>query len=221
MSVRSGHKTSREFKETYNGYSIIKVTEIEYERSIFDPSRYSSWPKNKEVHFDFCKEGNEKKPSQHYGAWASNIKECKECIDNFIKDNSIYFTAEEREKYVYKPNKKCGYGYGYNSLMKLFKEHQKADKRMKILIEDRLEDANFHSESSLLSQCKYDEFIELVRKTYKFREKFEVYTETECKRIKDPQRLEAHIKSAIEEYFKAHKMDVGNTSVNVRFIEDW
>lgn len=221
MSVRSGHKTSREFKETYNGYSIIKVTEIEYERSIFDRLRYSKWPKSKEVHFDFCKEGNEKKPSQHYGAWASKISECKECIDNFIKDNSIYFTAEEREKYVYKPNKKCGWAYGYDSLMKLLKEHQKADKRMKILIEDRLTDANFHSESGLLSEGKYDEFIELVRKNYKFREKFEVYTETECKRIKDPQRLEAHIKSAIEEYFKAHNMDVGNTSVNVRFIENW
>lgn len=221
MSVRSGHKTSREFKETYNGYSIIKVTEIEYERSIFDPSRYSHWPKSKEVHFDFCKEGNEKKPSQDYKSWAKNVAECKECIDRFIEDNSLYFTAEEREKYVYKPNKKCGYAYGYDSLMKLLKEHQKADKRMKILIEDRLTDANFHSESGLLAEGKYDEFIELVRKTYKFREKFEVYTETECKRIKDPQKLEAHIKSAIEEYFKAHKMDVGNTSVNVRFIEDW
>jgi len=221
MSVRSGHKTSREPLDIYNGYRIIKVTEIEYERSIFDPSWYSKWPKSKEVHFDFCAVGFEKKPSHHYGAWASNIKECKECIDNFIKDDAIYFTAEEREKYVYKPNKKCGYAYGYDSLMKLLKEHQKADKRIKILLEDRLVDANFHTEAGLLSEGKYDEFIELVRKTYKFKEKFEVYTETECKRIKDPQRLEAHIKTAIEEYFKAHNMDVGNTSVNVKFIEDW
>lgn len=221
MSVRSGHKTSREPLEIYNGYRIIKVTEIEYERNFFDPSRYSRWPKSKEVHFDFCKEGDEKRPSQHYGAWAKNVVECKECIDNFIKDNSIYFTAEEREKYVYKPNKKCDYAYGYDSLMKLLKEHQKADKRIKILLEDRLDDANFHSEASLLSEGDYEGYIELVRKTYKFREKFEVYTETECKCIKDPQRLEAHIKSAIEEYFKAHNMDVGNTSVKVQFCEEW
>jgi hypothetical protein len=186
MSVRSGHKTSRTPLEVYNGYHIIKVTEIEYERSIFDTLRYSHWPKSIEVHYDFCKEGNEKKPSQHYVAWASNIKECKECIDNFIKDDSIYFTAEEREKYVYRPNRKCDWGYGYNSLMKLLKEHQKADKRIKILLQDRLVDANFHTEASLLSKGKYDEFIELVRKTYKFKEKFEVYTATECKRIKDP-----------------------------------
>ena len=219
MSVRSGHKTSREIKETYNGYSIIKVTEIEYERSIFDPSRYSSWPKNKNVHFDFCKEGNEKKPSQHYRAWAKNVAECKECIDKFIEDNSLYFTAEEREKYVYKPNKKCDYAYGYDSLMKLLKEHQKADKRMKILIEDRLTDANFHSESGLLSEGKYDEFIELVRKTYKFREKFEVYTATECKRIKDPKKFEEGLAKVIADYLASQ--GVKNTSVKVQFCKEW
>ena len=221
MSVRSGHKTSRTPIRNCKGFTIIKVTEIEYERSIFDPSRYSDWPKSKEVHYDFCKEGNEKKPSQHYGAWATNVAECMECIDNFIKDDSIYFTTEEREKYVYKPNKKCDYRYGYDSLMKLLKDHQKSDKRINILHEDRSFDANFDSEAGLLAKGDYEGYIELVRKTYKFHEKFEVYTETECKCIKDPQRLEAHIKSAIEEYFKAHKMDVGNTSVNVRFIENW
>jgi len=219
MSVRSGHKTSREPLDIYNGYRIIKVTEIEYERSIFDPSRYSNWSKSREVHYDFCKEGNEKKPSQHYEAWASNIKECKECIDNFIKDDSIYFTAEERQKYVKRPNEKCDYAYGYDSLMKLLKEHQKADKRMKILIEDRLTDANFHTESGLLSEGKYDEFIELVRKEHKFREKFEVYTATECKRIKDPKQFEEGLAKVIGDYLASQ--GVKDTSVNVRFIEDW
>ena len=219
MSVRSGHKTSREPLEIYNGYRIIKVTEIDYERCIFDPSRFSKWPKRKEGHYDFCKEGNEKKPSQHYGAWVSNLAECKECIDNFIKDDSICFTVEEREKYVYKPNKKCGWGYGYESLMKLLKEHQKADKRMKILIEDRLTDANFHSESGLLSEGKYDEFVDLVRKTYKFREKFEVITETECKRIKDPKQFENGLAKVIGDYLASQ--GIKDTSVDVRYIENW
>lgn len=219
MSVRSGHKTSREPLDIYNGYRIIKVTKIEYAHSVFDLSRYCNYPKSKEVHFDFCKEGNEKKPSRHYGAWASNIKECKECIDNFIKDNSIYFTAEERQKYVYKPNEKCGYAYGYDSLMKLLKEHQKADKRMKILIEDRLTDANFHSEASLLANGDYEGYIKLVRNDYKFHEKFEVYTETECKRIKDPKRFEEGLAKVINDYLASQ--GVKDTSVNVRFIEDW
>ena len=219
MSVRSGHKTSREPLEIYNGYRIIKVTEIEYERNLFDPSRYSRWPKSKEVHFDFCKEGDEKRPSQHYGAWAKNVVECKECIDNFIKDNTIYFTAEEREKYVYKPNKKCGWAYGYESLMKLLKEHQKADKRIKILLEDRLDDANFHSEASLLAEGDYEGYIELVRKTYKFREKFEVYTDTECKRIKDPKQFEEGLAKVISDYLASQ--GVKDTSVKVQFCEEW
>lgn len=103
--------------------------------------------------------------------------------------------------------------------MKLLKEHQKADKRMKILIEDRLEDANFHSESGLLSEGKYDEFVDLVRKTYKFREKFEVITETECKRIKDPKQFENGLAKVIGDYLASQ--GIKDTSVNVKFIEDW
>ena len=219
MSVKSGHKTSREPLDIYNGYRIIKVTEIDYERSIFDQSRFSNYPRRKEVHYDFCKEGNEKKPSQDYKVYAKNVAECKEYIDKFLEDDSTCFTAEEREKYVYKPNKKCGYGYGYESLMKLLKEHQKADKRMKILLEDRLVDANFSSEASLLANGDYEGYIELVRKTYKFHEKFEVYTETECKRIKDPKQFEDGLAKVISDYLASQ--GVKDTSVNVKFIENW
>ena len=219
MSVRSGHKTSRSPITNYKGFTIIRVTEIEYERSIFDPSRYSEWPKRKEVHYDFCKEGNEKRPSQDYNLWAKNVAECKECIDKFIEDNSLFFTAEEREKYVYRPNRKCGWGYGYDSLMKLLKEHQKADKRMKILIEDRLDDANFHHESGLLSEGKYDEYVAFVRKTFKFKEKFEIITETECNRIKDPKQFEDGLAEVINNYLASQ--GVKDTSVEVRYIDDW
>jgi len=219
MGVRSGHKTSRTPLEVYNGYRIIRVTEIEYERSIFDSSRYSDYPKRKEIHYDFCKEGNEKKPSQHYGSWASNIKECKECIDNFIKDDSIYFTAEEREKYVYKPNRKCDYAYGYDSLMKLMREHQKADKRIKILLEDRLTDANFHSWAGLLSKGDYKGYEELAAKECKFHEKFEVYTHTMRKAIKDPKRLEDGLNKVISDYLASQ--GIKDTSVEVKFCEEW
>jgi hypothetical protein len=219
MSVRSGHKTSRTPLEVYNGYRIIKVTETEYERSIFDQSRYSNYPKKIEIHYDFCKEGDEKKPSQDYKVYAKNVAECKEYIDKFLEDDSTCFTAEEREKYVYRPNRKCGWGYGYESLMKLLKEHQKADKRMKILIEDRLEDANFHAECGLLANGDYEGYIELVRKDYKFHEKFEVYTETECKRIKDPKQFEDGLAKVISDYLASQ--GVKDTSVNVKFIENW
>lgn len=219
MSVRSGHKTSRESMAEYFGFTIIKVTEIDYARSIFDPSRFSDFIDKKEIHYDFCKVGDEKYPSKHYNAWASNVKDCKECIDNFRKDDSIYFTHEEREKYVRKPNRKCGWGYGYDSLMKIMREHQKADKRMKILLEDRLTDANFHSACSYLSECDYEGFENFVANDCKFHEKFEIYTHTMRKAIKDPKRFEEGLAKVITDYLASQ--GVKETKVDVRYIEDW
>ena len=218
MSTRSGKKTSRNRMTTYKGFDIIQVVVIEYYKPSYS-SYYTNIVDKKEVYYDFCKEGESSRPSQAYECNAKNVAECKECIDNFIKDDSIYFTHEEREKYVYKPNHKCDWAYGYDSLMKLLKEHQKADKRMKILIEDRLEDANFHAECGLLAKGDYDGFIALVTKEYQFHEKFEVYTSTECKRIKDPKQFEDGLAKVISDYLASQ--GVKDTSVNVRFIENW
>ena len=219
MSVRSGHKTSRNPMKEYRGFTIIQVTNIEYERSIFDPSRFSDYLKRKEVHYTFCKVGNEKRPSQDYSAWAKNVAECKECIDKFLEDDSLYFTDEEREKYVCKPNRKCDWGYGYDSLMKILKEHQKADKRMKFLLEDRLNEANFHYEAGLLTEGKYDEFEAFIAKQYVFKEKFEVYTKTQRKRIKDPKNLEDGLNKVISDYLASQ--GIKDTSVVVKFCEEW
>jgi len=227
MSVRSGKETKRTPMELYKGYRVIKVTRIEYHRSLWNNSLFDkNWIDHKEVYYDFCKEGDEKCPSKDYQVWAKNVAECKEAIDKFLsgdkKDNGdIYYTHEEFQKYVKSPNNKCDYAYGYDSLMKLMRQHKKADKRMQWFLEERLHDANFHSAANILSEKDYERFENFVADDCKFHEKFEVYTHTKRKAIKDPQRLEAHIKSAIEEYFKAHNMDVGNTSVSVRFIEDW
>jgi hypothetical protein len=73
--------------------------------------------------------------------------------------------------------------------MKLLKEHQKADKRMKILIEDRLVDANFSSEAGLLANGDYEGYIELVRKDYKFHEKLEVTPKQSVSALKTPSSL--------------------------------
>lgn len=221
MGVRSGKKTSRNRVAIYKGFDIIKVTTEYYHKSIWGDGYDSKWVEKRETHFDFCKEGNDTKPSQAYECWADNIAECKQCVDNFIKDDSIYFTAEERQKYVKKPNEKCDCAYGYDSLMKIMREHQKADKRIKILLADRLEDANFHTECGFLRDEDYEGFEEYVTNEYTFNEKFEVYLKAKRKPIKDVERLTLHIKSAIEDYFKAHCMDVGDTSVGVRFCEEW
>jgi hypothetical protein len=225
MSVRSGKETKRTPMELYKGYRVIKVTRIEYHRSLWNNSLFDkNWIDHKEVYYNFCKEGDEKCPSKDYQVGVKNVEECKESIDKFLNgDNKgngdIYYTHEEFQKYVKKPNEKCDYAYGYDSLMKLMRQHQKADKRMKWFIEERLHDANFHSEGNILSTCDYAKFEEYVTNTNPFKEKFEVYTKTLRKRIKDPKQFEDGLAKVISDYLASQ--GVKDTSVNVRFIENW
>lgn len=225
MSVRSGKETKRTPMELYKGYRVIKVTKIEYHRSIWNNSLFDkNWIDHKEVYYNFCKEGDEKYPSKDYQVGAKNVEECKEAIDKFLNgDNKgngdIYYTHEEFQKYVKKPNDKCDYAYGYDSLMKLMRQHQKADKRMQWFLEERLHDANFHSEGDILSTCDYAKFEEYVTNTNPFKEKFEVYTKTLKKRIKDPKHFEDGLAKVISDYLASQ--GVKDTSVNVKFIEDW
>ena len=225
MSVRSGKKTSRNPMTKYKGFTIIQVTKIEYHRSMWNPEYFDkNWIDHKEVYYNFCKEGDEKCPSKDYQIGVKSMEECKEAIDKFLsgdkKDNGdIYYTHEEYQKYVKKPNEKCDYGYGYDSLMKLMRQHQKADKRMRWFIEERLHDANFHTEGDILSTCDYAKFEEYVTNTNPFKEKFEVCTKTLKKRIKDPQTLVEGMNKVIADYLASQ--GIKDTSVNVRFIENW
>jgi hypothetical protein len=225
MSVRSGRETKRHPLEVYKGFRIIKTEHITYHRSLWDNTRFDkNWIDRKEVYFNFCKEGEEKYPSKDYQVGAKNVAECQEAIDKFLsgdsKDNGdIYYTHEEFQKYVKKPNEKCDYAYGYDSLMKLMRQHQKADKRMQWFLEERLHDANFHTEGDILSTCDYAKFEEYVTNTNPFKEKFEVCTKTLKKRIKDPQTLVEGMNKVIADYLASQ--GIKDTSVNVRFIENW
>lgn len=224
MSKTDGITRSRNVVGTpYKGFSIIRVVAVHHWYNNYSKCYEMSrqYETKREIYYEFCKEGDENRPSCAYDSTSKSVAEAQENIDKFIADDTLFFTDAEREKYVRKPNHKCDYAYGYDSLMKLMREHQKAPKRIQILLEDRLTDANFHSACSYLAKCDYKGFEEFVANDCKFREKFEIYTHTKRKRIKDPKRLEAHIQSAIEEYFKEHKMDVGDTSVVVKFCEEW
>ena len=225
MSVRSGKQTSRNLRMLYKGFYVIQVTKVEYHRSIWNPEYFDkNCIDHKEVYYNFCKEGDEKCPSKDYQIGVKSMEECKEAIDKFLngdkKDNGdIYYTHEEYQKYVKKPNEKCDYAYGYDSLMKLMRQHQKADKRMQWFLEERLHDANFHTEGDILSTCDYAKFEEYVTNTNPFKEKFEVCTKTLRKRIKDPQTLVEGMNKVIADYLASQ--GIKDTSVNVRFIENW
>lgn len=218
MSRRSGFKTSREPLESYRGYRIIKVIDTEYFKSMYG-NYYTEYVKNKEVHYTFCKEGEEKRPSQDYDAWLKNKNECFDAIDSFIEDDSLYFTGEERQKYIYGPNHKNSWGFNRESLTKLFNAWKKADKRMRRLYEDRLEDANYHTFNGYLASNDIEGAQRYIEEEFPYQEKFELYTNSAKKRIKEPEKLIEGLNKAISDYLISQ--GIKDTSVKVRYIENW
>lgn len=220
MSKSDGITRSRNKVDTYKGFSIIRVVAVHHWYSEFSKCYIMSrqYETKREVYYEFCKEGDENKPKQAYEVTAKK-DEIKDCIDKFIADDSLYFTEAERDKYVYQPNHKCDYAYGYNSLMKIMREHQKATKRMKILLEDRLECANFHTCCGLLAEERYEELEKHITETYRFLEKFEIYTRTMRKRINDPKGLTEGLNKVISDYLASQ--GIKDTSVEVKFCEEW
>lgn len=221
MSKTDGITRSRSKVDSYRGFSIIKVLAVHHWYNNYNHCYEMSrrYEIKREVYYEFCEDGNENRPMQAYNCSAKTKEACKECIDKFINDDTLYFTDAEREKYVYQPNRKNDYGFDYNDLMKLMREHQKSKKRIQILLEDRLTDANFHSECGFLCTGDYEGFEKFVTEHFQFNEKFEVYTHTKCDRLKDPEAVRDLIERAINEAFE--KYGVKNTTAEVKFIEDW
>ncbi len=215
---KNGVETFRFVIDTYKGYTILKIIKKKHSRRLFGygfiPYSYS-----REEYYIFCKIGNEKRPSQYYEVGARSIEEVEKRIDEFIEDDTTAFTEDERNKYVVSPNRKCDYRYGYISLMRIMREHKKSSKRKQILLEDRLTDANYHHESYLLSEYKYDEYAEYLKDNYKFREKFEILTETECKRLENPEEVAKELEKIINEYLS--KKAGNTTTAHVSLIENW
>lgn len=203
----------------YHGYDIVKVVEVRYEWSPYLERYHTDIVRERKTYFEFCKMGESNSPSQAYRCHADSLEECKECIDKFIEDDTLYFTKAEIKKYVTTPNEKCQWAYGYVSLKKLMQQHKKADKRMKKLIEERLEDANFKDEYVLLCDEDYEGYEKHIAESYQFREKFEILTTTKRKCIEDPKRFEVGLARVIEEYLVCQ--GVKDTTTKVTFIEKW
>ena len=219
MSKSDGITRSRDKVETYKGFAIIRVFAVhhwwnEYDRCYEMSKQYET---KREAYYEFCKDGEEKRPSQAYDVTKKTKGELKACIDEMLSGKAVYFTGSERERYVYRPNKKCEWGYGYASLMDILKKHKDADKRMKILLEDRLDDANFHYEAGLLSKENYQEYEDWVAKQFCFREKFEIITNTQRKRLGKPEELIGGLKKVLEDYLR--ERGIKDTTVDVKFVK--
>ena len=86
--------------------------------------------------------------------------------DDVIAGKKFCYTNAEMRKYVYGPNCKNGWGFSQESLIELFDKWKRATPRIKNLYEERLTDANFHTECDILSTQGYDAAVEYVKKTF-------------------------------------------------------
>jgi hypothetical protein len=217
MANRSS-KDSRSVVCSHRGYSVIRHDYKEYYYSNFS-HEYTDLVKREEVFFGFCAEGDEKRPSMEYCVSERTSQKAKERIDDMLDNGGIYFTDAEREKYVRKPNRKCGWGYGYKSLMKVMNEHMKADRRMRILLEDRLTDANFHHYCGLLSKQEYEQYERDAAEEFPMRERYTITIGQMRREIKDPKGLADGLADVIDKYLQEHGID--NTRTQVDFVENW
>ena len=195
--------TAKKVASDYKGFDIIKVKTTYFCYSSFYKCYDARFIDKTETHYTFCKAGMDKKPSQRYNAYADRVESCKKLIDQFLEDDSLFFTEEERNKYVYNPNRKNRYAFSYKSIMQLMKQHKNGTKRMQRLLEDRLESANFHSFCGLLSQKRYDEFEQLAAKELTINERFVVRISTEIKGVSTDKKFTDGLQKVVEDYVKS------------------
>ena len=218
MGANSGRKVSRsKVGETYKGFSVIRETVKNYHW--YGGRYHTDWVDSVERYYNFCKEGDEKRPSKMFSCSFTKIAEVKEAIDKMLDGSGFYYTEEEYRKYVSKPNHDNDYGFSYKSIMKLMRDYRNAEPRIKRLYEDRLTDVNFHSYCSLLRDEKYSEFEALAAKELTINEKYYVVLMAHRKGLKDPTAAADIIKEALTEYFSKHKElgDIDVSASNVPF----
>lgn len=152
---------------TYKGFSIIRVTTTQYGRSPYSNKYSKVWGKtNVYQDYFFCKAGSERKPTQRFVCYCSNLESAKKNIDRLLSGAEVILTRGEYARRIQVPNEKCEWGFSKADLLSFMKKHERGDKKTKYVIEERLTDANFHSYCGLLFDGKYDKFAELVKQEY-------------------------------------------------------
>lgn len=165
--VKSPSRRKVEFFETYKGYPIVKVTITYYQKlSRYDTLYCTNLIERRDEYLGIVvKGGNYKKKSDRFKGLYS-FKDRKKyvwgLIDEIENGNRILLTESEYEKWVEKPNDRCGWGFSYNSILALMREFKKADARRKVGYIERLTDANFHQEAAALEEEDYDKFMKLI-----------------------------------------------------------
>lgn len=147
---RNGYDTSRKIvtKEPYRGYHIIKTTYKKHHWSDISKTFLDSIEKTF-VEFTFAN-ADDTRPSQEVTCVFDSKEDCKNAIDKIVDNGTIYLTKEEVDKWVYTPNRKCGWSYNYKSLANVLKSYKKSNKRRRYAYLIMLENANLRCYADLL-----------------------------------------------------------------------
>ena len=165
----NGYDTSRKIvtKEPYRGYHIIKTTYKKHHWSDISKKFLDSIEKTF-VEFTFAN-ADDTRPSQEVTCVFDSKEDCKKAIDKIVDNGTIYLTKEEVNKWVYTPNRKCGWSYNYKSLANVLKSYKKSNKRRRYGYLAMLENAHFREYSELLMKEEYDNFLSLVERNFQIK----------------------------------------------------
>ena len=166
---RNGYDTSRKIvtKEPYRGYHIIKTTYRKHHWSDISKTFLDSI-ENTFVEFTFAN-ADDTRPSQEASCVFDSKEDCKKAIDKIVDNGTIYLTKEEVNKWVYTPNRKCGWSYNYKSLANILKSYKKSNKRRRYAYLIMLENANLRCYADLLMKEEYDNFLSLAERNFQIK----------------------------------------------------
>lgn len=144
--------------EVFMGFLIVRVR-VEYIGSLNTTTT---------THYEACKmvEGNQTPykngNNRIENSWGKTIDEVKSIIVEMTNGNIPMITDAEWNKYVFQYNKKHGYAFTKKMLLATMRAHQNGDAKMKQLMRDRLEDANYHTYCSDLYNNDYKSYKERI-----------------------------------------------------------
>lgn len=166
---KNGYDTSRKIvtKEPYRGYHIIKTTYKKHHWSDISKTFLDSIEKTF-VEFTFAN-ADDTRPSQEVSCVFDSKEDCKKAIDKIVDNGTIYLTKEEVNKWVYTPNRKCGWSYNYKSLANVLKSYKKSNKRRRYAYLIMLENANLRCYADLLMKEEYDNFLSLAERNFQIK----------------------------------------------------
>lgn len=158
---KTGYKTKKNLVGQYNGFFIYRiVTEVRQWDRFY--RCYTDRIVQERISYRFSKKEN----GPLFECYRDSFEDIINCIDEFISGNVYYMTETDRRKYITNPNNDCGWAFNKEDCIRFLKDHKNGSIRTKYIIEERLEDANFHTFCGLLSKREYYKAMKYIEEDY-------------------------------------------------------